>query len=139
MARFAAGSSGVLAVCCLRPGWPARRMENCNYVHLARKDSIDNAIRSFNDFTNIGKFQFRNCTARARRFTNLLRATRKAINDAQRVFWGVFGDVFVNREQMLYGYVRPVDFHFGRSNRSRSSSTLMVRPASLAARPASIA
>jgi hypothetical protein len=114
-------------------------VHNRKHVHLVRLDVVDDAVGPFHDFSNLTLLELRDDASGKRKFADLLRSSRQAVNDPQSVLRGVSCDVGVNGFEVFEGGVGPVHFHFGSPNFARTCSTSVVRPAWLSAKPDSMA
>ena len=70
--------------------------------------------------------------------SDLLSAPRQTINNSLGVFRRALSYIFMNGPELFQCIVSPFDLHLLSPNFARTSSTLVVRPASLSARPFSI-
>ena len=83
--------------------------------------------------------ELRDDAAGQREFGDLLGSSGQAVNDPQCVLRGVPCNVGVDGFEVFKGGGGPVDLHFGSPNSARTCSTSVVRPASLSAKPDSMA
>jgi hypothetical protein len=109
------------------------------YVDLVRPQMIDDSVGPLYHLTDLGQVKLRDGPAGQRKGRNLLRASGQTIDSSLSIGRRVLCNVSVDGPKVSKCSVGPVNFHWDSLNSLRTSSTLRVRPASLSARPDSIA
>lgn len=87
-------------------------MDDREHGDLFRLDVVDEAVRTFQNFSNLSVLKLRDNAPRQWKIPDLMGSSGQAVNDAVRVLRRILCDVGVDRAQMLARGVRPVDAHF---------------------------
>jgi hypothetical protein len=114
-------------------------MKDGKHVNLIWLQVVNDSVWPLDDFANLGHLKLCYHPAGKRKVGNLLRASSQTVNRSLSVAGRLLRDVGVDRPKVSKCSVGPMNLHWDNLNSLRTSSTLWVRPASLSARPDSMA
>lgn len=123
----------------LAPRRALRGMNDGKNVNLIWLQVVDDSVGPFDQFANLGQLELCHYATGQRKICDLLRAASQTINGSLSVLRRLLPNVGVDRPKMPERSVGPMNFHWDNLNSRRTSSTLRVRPASLSAKPDSMA
>lgn len=109
-------------------------MNDSEHVDLSRLDIVENAVRPFDDLSNLGHLIFRDHAPGERKFRDLLGSPRQALHHSPGVRGRILGDLAVDRVQVPQRRIGPMNVHSGKPYLRRTSWTSVVLPALLSDR-----